>query len=205
MSQDEFGEDYFSTLKEPFSYKETEFEYIMKLLPPEKGDKVLDMGCGKGQLGSFLQDKCGCNVTFADVSPEAKKYLPEVVIYSMTDTPFEDNSFDKIYSLLVISHIDNADRALAEMHRISRGGGLILLTTTNKWQVYISRFFHFLGLIPFSYHKTVKHLWSQRTFKKLLKSNGWKIKSFSYEGKYPWSKLRFNFFKTRLVITASKV
>lgn len=100
-----FGKNYFSVLLSdaPFydeKYKE-EFNLVLSLLTPKPGDKILEMGCGKGQLGLFLLDKeKKCEVTFSDISKEAGIYLSgnKFVQSSMVKTPFLDNSFDKIYS-----------------------------------------------------------------------------------------------------------
>ncbi len=205
--ESEFGEKYFSALREPDFYKDKlveEFDLIMKFLPPQKDDEVLDMGCGKGWVGSFLLSK-GASVTFADISPVSKEYLhgATFVQCGMTDTPFTDNSFDKIYSLLTVSHISDDNKAIAEMHRICRGE--MFINTSNKYANYLGRLLAFLKLTPpFTYDKTVKHLYGMKTFKKLLTNNGWKIKSFCYCGKYGTSKLHFDFLKTRLLIVASK-
>jgi len=204
----EFGHEYFSTLRDPDFYKNRiveEFDLIMKFCPPEKGEKVLDMGCGKGWLGSFLSDN-GADVTFADISPLSNKYAAGKFLQcGMTDTPFPDNSFDKIYSLLTGSHIKDDDRAIQEMYRICKDKGHIFINTSNAWAVYLGKLLAFLRLTPvFNYDTTVKHLYTKRTFKKLMKKNGWKIRKFRYYGKYGTSKLHFDFLKTRLLIVAYK-
>lgn len=204
-----FGEEYFSNLSDaPFNdpkYKE-EYDLIMSLLGPKSGDKVLDMGCGKGQLGLFLKDKVkDADVTFSDVSKIPNEYLKghSFVQCSMTKTPFPDNSFDKIYSLSTISHIDDIDSAIKEMLRISKGE--ILITTNNKWCVEVYKAASFFGLIPkFQYDKTVKRLFSSITLRRLLSKNGWKVRALVHYGKYPSNKLKLNFLKTRLMIVASK-
>lgn len=208
-NNDSFGEGYFSILSDaPFfdeKYKE-EYSLILDVLPPKSGDNILDMGCGKGQLGLFLLDKeKKCDVTFSDVSAEAEKYLhnQKFVQSSMVKTPFPDNSFDKIYSLSTISHVDDIDSAIKEMHRISKGK--ILVTTNNKWQVYIYKIASFLHLIPkLQYDKTARHLYSSITLRKLFERNGWKVKGVYHYGKYTSSKLKLSFLKTRLLIYAEK-
>lgn len=202
-----FGGDYFLKVSNDLSnviFKE-EFDLVMKLLPPKAGDKILDLGCGKGLFGLFLLSKEKCDMTFSDISPEASKYLSnyKFVQCSMTDTPFPDNSFDKIYSSSTISHIDDVDKAIKEIFRISKGE--ILLTTNNKWCVYYRKLAYFLNIIPnFKYDKTALKLYSERSLRKLLKKNGWKIKHVLHYGEYIPSKLKLNFFKTRLMIVASK-
>jgi len=204
-----FGESYFLKLSDAtFSdekYKE-EYGLIMKVMSPKPGDKILDIGCGKGQLGLYLKDKeKDCDVTFSDISAKAGEYVSgyKFVQCSMTETPFLDNSFDKIYSLSTISHIDDINKAIKEMLRISKRE--ILISTNNKWCVYLYRLASFFKLIPkFQYDKTVKCLYSSITLENLFKRNGWKIKNIYHYGKYPSSKLKIDFLKTRLLIHAEK-
>lgn len=97
-----------------------EFDLIMKLLPPRSTDSVLDMGCGNGEFGSFLASATGCKMVFGDIKFYPRLTGKNFVECSMTSTPFADNSFDKIYSLLVISHVENADQGLKEMRYLKR-------------------------------------------------------------------------------------
>jgi len=121
----------------------------------------------------------------------------------MEKTPFKDNTFDKIYSLSTISHIDNIDKAIKEMHRISKGE--VLITTNNIWNVCVLKVASFFGLIPkLKYDETARHLYSRFTLQKLFKRNGWKIKTIYHYGEYPSSKLKFDFFKNRLMLVVYK-
>ncbi|MCA9565154.1 MAG: class I SAM-dependent methyltransferase, partial [Myxococcales bacterium] len=54
---------------------------------------------------------------------------------SATDLPFEDHSFDLVYSFKVLSHVEDIDRAFAEMTRVTRPGGKLLLEFYNPWSL----------------------------------------------------------------------
>ena len=207
-SEDKFGEGYFSKLTGDLSnevFKE-EFDLIVELLPPKSGDKILDLGCGKGRAGLFIMSKeKNCEVIFSDVSSVAGEYLIgyNFVKCSMTETPFRDNEFDKIYSLSTISHVDDINKAIKEMYRISKGE--VLITTNNKWDVQIRKIASFLGLIPkFQYDETAKQLYNRFTLQTLFKKNGWKIKTIRHYGETATPKLPFNFLKTRLMLVVYK-
>ena len=208
VEQDKFEGQYFSKLSKAHFYDDKfkdEYDLITKMLPPNTEDTVLDMGCGKGTLGLYIANRFGCKVVFSDVSSVSKEYLEnqQFVQCSMVSTLFAPNTFDKIYSLSVISHVEDIDLAIKEMRRI--GKGEILLTTNNKYGVWLYKMAHLFGLVPkLEYDKTALNLYSKSTLLDLMKRNGWKIKSFCYYGKYATPKLPFNFLKTRLLIVGSR-
>ncbi|MEC9398241.1 MAG: class I SAM-dependent methyltransferase, partial [Myxococcota bacterium] len=49
--------------------------------------------------------------------------------------PFEDESFDLVYSFKVLAHIEDIDAALQEMARVTRRGGYLLLEFYNPWSL----------------------------------------------------------------------
>ncbi|MCL6508507.1 MAG: class I SAM-dependent methyltransferase, partial [Bryobacteraceae bacterium] len=66
--------------------------------------------------------------TGLDLSPSvAKLYRKPFVIGSATKMPFADNSFDAIWTIWVLEHIPEPERALLEMRRVLRPGGVIFL------------------------------------------------------------------------------
>ena len=177
--QNKFGEVYFHKVSGDVYasiFKEQQ-NLILENLIPVKEDKILDIGCGKGITGKLLEDKIGCDVTFSDVTLTAQEYLKNknFVLCSMSDTPFKNGQFDKIYATSVISHIEDIDKALREMKRILKNGGSILITTNNKWTVQIHKLASFIKLIPkHKYDPTAIKMYSSFTFRKLLEKNGWK-------------------------------
>jgi ubiquinone/menaquinone biosynthesis C-methylase UbiE len=101
-------------------------------------DSALDFGCGVGRLTSALSRHFG-TVTGVDISPpmleHARKILADdprcrVVLGDGPDLAgFCDDSFDLVYSSLVLQHMAPglADGYLAEFVRVTRPGGAIVL------------------------------------------------------------------------------
>jgi SAM-dependent methyltransferase len=93
------------------------------------GDKVLDIGCGKAfLLYEFTQAVPGIEVSGIDISQygieNAKEEIREQLhVGNCTDLPFEDNSFDFVYSLNTFHNLKNfeLEAAVKEMNRVSRG------------------------------------------------------------------------------------
>lgn len=85
--------------------------------------KVLEVGSGRGYLQDIVSDYTGL-----DLSPSvAKNYHKPFVAGSATEMPFPDSSFDAIWSVWVLEHISEPERALQEMRRVLKPGGLLFL------------------------------------------------------------------------------
>ncbi|MFL5335645.1 MAG: class I SAM-dependent methyltransferase [Geminicoccaceae bacterium] len=98
------------------------------------GERVLDIGCGTGSLTFALPQAANvAEVAAIDYAPafveEARRRNtdPRITI-SQRDAcaiPFPDGRFDRALSLLVLHFVPEADRAIAEMCRVVRPGGVV--------------------------------------------------------------------------------
>lgn len=110
---------------------------IMKLCPPPK--KFLDLGCGPAANDSLSFQKAGYDVTATDALPEiletAIKNNPglknKVKLADISkDLPFEDSSFDLIFCVTVIQHVNQKtvfQKTFPEIKRILKPKGYFLL------------------------------------------------------------------------------
>ncbi|MFQ6033065.1 MAG: class I SAM-dependent methyltransferase, partial [Candidatus Zixiibacteriota bacterium] len=106
-----------------------------------KNKDVLEIGCGIGTDGLQFA-KNGANYTGVDLSPQAVKIAKErfslfgvggrIEVANAEDLPFEDDSFDHIYSFGVIHHSPHTERIIEEIHRVLRPGGTICIMVYNK-------------------------------------------------------------------------
>jgi SAM-dependent methyltransferase len=66
--------------------------------------------------------------TGVDISESVRAYLHKPFYRaSATELPFEDNSFDAIWSYAVLEHVPDPERSLREMRRVLKQDGLLLL------------------------------------------------------------------------------
>jgi ubiquinone/menaquinone biosynthesis C-methylase UbiE len=103
-----------------------------------RGKDVLECGCGTGlvleRIAQFARRGEGI-----DLSPKmlefAKKRGLSVREGSVTDLPFDDASFDVTCSFKVLAHVPDLAKALKEMARVTRPGGVILAELYNPWSL----------------------------------------------------------------------
>lgn len=95
------------------------------------GDRVIELGCGKGR---FLELICrvyqNTNCTGVDISQKLLTNMAssiERISGSMECVPCPDNSFDVVFSVEAIEHSANLEAAVAEMIRIARPGGRVVI------------------------------------------------------------------------------
>lgn len=104
----------------------------------DKSAKILEIGGGTGVQARMLTE-LGYSVTSIDVPTEG--YLADrefaVIEYDGHHIPFEDNSFDIVYSSNVLEHIKHIDEFQYEMHRVLRPGGYsIHAIPTASWRFW---------------------------------------------------------------------
>jgi ubiquinone/menaquinone biosynthesis C-methylase UbiE len=104
------------------------FDIIRDWVMPRPGDRVLDVGCGRGHLVGALRE-LGVNAEGIDLNPNAAEVavVPHVQTMSATKLEFPDSSFDAVVSFHAIEHIPDIDAALAEMTRVVRPQGKVLM------------------------------------------------------------------------------
>jgi ubiquinone/menaquinone biosynthesis C-methylase UbiE len=107
---------------------------FLEWLAPPKGARWLDVGCGTGAFTELVLGSCSpASVIGIDPFPEQVEYaralpaarLAEFRVADALDLPFADCAFDVVASALVINFVPDRPRALAEMRRTAKPGGLV--------------------------------------------------------------------------------
>ena len=103
-----------------------DIELIAELVP--KGSRVLDLGCGNGELLAHLRDRRQCSgygieIDDANVLACHQRGV-NVIQLNLEDglALFEDQSFDVVLQLDTLQHLKNTERMLRETARVGRVG-----------------------------------------------------------------------------------
>ncbi|HEV7255910.1 MAG TPA: class I SAM-dependent methyltransferase [Mesorhizobium sp.] len=100
----------------------------------EDGERILDVGCGTGSLTFALPEAADVAAVAAiDYSPvfveeaQRRNTDPRISVEQADACalPFPDNRFDRALSLLVLHFVPETHRAVAEMRRVVRPGGVV--------------------------------------------------------------------------------
>ena len=103
-----------------------DLELIAELVPP--GSRVLDLGCGNGELLAHLGEHRGCSgygIEIADANVlQCVQRGVQVIQLNLEEglALFEDRSFDVVLQLDTLQHLRNTERMLRETARVGRFG-----------------------------------------------------------------------------------
>ena len=120
-------------------------KYADTLKPSDPGARVLDVGCGVGQVVARLSE-AGFEAHGVDVSEpnveRAKRFCPRCRIYDGRKLPFPDAHFASVGALNVLEHVDEPESFIKELVRVTRIGGRIVLSSPNFFRVFGFRDYH---------------------------------------------------------------
>jgi SAM-dependent methyltransferase len=130
-----------------------EYQRLEGLLPKRKSLNILDIGCGTGAWSVHWAVR-GYKVTGVDFDPEfiprarCREGLtdPEVfrgIVADATRLPADIGQFDVVVLNSLLEHVPDWRAAVLEAVRALAPGGLLLLTTTNRYHPFQGEVNHF--------------------------------------------------------------
>jgi len=137
-------------------WREDTLEKLADWLGIEPGMNVLDVGCGLGYLGYTWWPYIGEGGRYTGLDTSAKLLkeaeksaevwseggTAEFIEGDAVNLPFEDNAFDWVMCQTLLMHLKEPERALSEMERVVRPGGLISCNEPDNLSAMLARPFH---------------------------------------------------------------
>lgn len=120
-------------------------KYADYLNPGKAGARVLDVGCGAGQVVGRLTE-AGVEAHGVDVSEpnieKARRFSSRCQLYDGTKLPFPDRFFASAGALNVLEHVEQPEAFIPELVRVVEPGGRIVLSSPNFFRVFGFRDYH---------------------------------------------------------------
>jgi 2-polyprenyl-3-methyl-5-hydroxy-6-metoxy-1,4-benzoquinol methylase len=201
------------------TYTKVRFEKYMELINDKTG-KLLDIGCGKGTLASFLDnryDYYGVDISLEVLKVAKQKGLKVICCDLDQGIPFKNEIFDIAVAGEVIEHLPNVSNFL-KVWRVLKSDGIFVGSTPNASNLtYLLK--QFLNPMLAEREKLGGHLghlyvFDRSQLKALFEINGFEIVKFTGTTLLPISKItlplnkwlgeKFSYFSTGLVFKARK-
>ncbi len=127
--------------------------------------KVLDIGCGIGDMLSYRQNTVGLDVNPLNVAFCQKREL-EAHIMKPDVIPFKDESFDSVLLDNVLEHIERPSLLFKEIRRVLKADGILLIGVP--------------GQKGFSSDDDHKIFYDEKKLQALAKKNHFNVNHFFY-------------------------
>ncbi|GAB2584357.1 class I SAM-dependent methyltransferase [Spirosoma areae] len=111
-------------------------EGLLDVLNPQPGERILDLGCGSGELTQRIAER-GVQVigidSSADMLTKAHRQFPELELYQMDATEFlVDEPVDAIFSNAVLHWVADYEAAVRHMAKALKSGGRLVIEFGGK-------------------------------------------------------------------------
>jgi len=113
---------------------------IFENLDLSGGEKILEIGCGRGFYLNVLSKVFPkLDITGIDLNEKylsvAKRFINnnkvKLIKADATKLPFANKTFDRIIATEILEHIPNDQKAISEIYRVLKPGGMVMVTVPN--------------------------------------------------------------------------
>ena len=153
-----------------------QMQYVLANISHDTNVRVLDAGCGDGNCAEYLWGKGYKKIVAVDLMDEIKAPNIEYICASIDKMPFENESFENIYSLSVIFYLENPESGLKEFYRCLRSGGVLVVSAHTKYSLFtLYRKFKLLVKPDSMKHLQGVKFYSVSEYEKMLTKCGFKV------------------------------
>lgn len=152
--------------------RKTEWDSFEKFIT--QNSSFLDVGCGAGHNMILAKNEKSCKVQGIDPNPGAhgvgrftstENSLENILKGEAESLPFDNDTFDVVFCSHVIEHVNNERKALFEINRVLKPGGVAIIGMPTATMAWIQVFSHYL----FTTHRNILF-----TIKAIGKADFWK-------------------------------
>lgn len=123
---------------------------------------VLEAGGGIGMYAAQISKRYRTRVELFDIEHarvlEAQPTIPTAIVAAAEYLPYASNTFDTILSHEVIEHVVDDRRSAAEMVRVTRPGGRIVIFCPNRWYPFETHGHYWRGEYHFGNTPLINYL-----------------------------------------------
>ncbi len=102
--------------------------------------RVLEVGCGWGELAEWIGADTGAGVSAVDLSPRMVELTRargvDAIVADVQQLPFADGEFDVAVAAWMLYHVPDRPQALAELARVLRPGGRLVAATNSIFHLH---------------------------------------------------------------------
>lgn len=150
LIREQFAQVGDSFVHEELQPNDFEFREVISWLGDVCGKHILDVGCGKARMVKALHSLGAIAVgvdpvwTFIQCAARRIETTSPLLVGEVEWLPFKDESFDGVVCVEVIEHVPNTIRALAEMARVLKPEGRLVVIDKNilgldrKWLIPVA-------------------------------------------------------------------
>jgi SAM-dependent methyltransferase len=129
--------------------KQRKLAEVAAMLGPTAGLRCLDLGSDNGVVSLLLRDRGGCWAT-GDLTEEAVGSIRSLVgadvhLVRGDRLPFPDAQFDRVAVVDMLEHVADDAAFAAELCRVTKPGGLLVVNTPHLKRTALRRLRHVLG------------------------------------------------------------
>jgi SAM-dependent methyltransferase len=184
---------HFPSLKNAYStryYQECERLLIKKYFPALPGARILKTDlwneARSTELLFWLSDQgaegVGVDIAFSTAQmalANRNGHRAHMLVADVRDLPFEDGSFDYIYSMGTIEHFPDYLRATEELYRVLAPGGLAIIGVPNLYDPFARPLIIWLLCLVNGYPYSPEKAFSPKALKRLMADAGFEVRGLS--------------------------
>jgi ubiquinone/menaquinone biosynthesis C-methylase UbiE len=156
--------------------RQLEWNAIYPFIPMKSS--FIDVGCGAGYSLMKAKIELNCDIKGIDPEPGAHgvgrytsddwKNLP-IIKGSAENLPFENDSFDVVYSSHVLEHVKSEEQTLDEMKRVLKPGGVLIIGMPTATMSMIALFSSWFFTTHINIYHFIRSMGQKTAFKNFIR------------------------------------